>query len=207
MSRPNFEVSEKNLQLVAKLLGCNFNYLITTQIDDSNDLEILPQVDKIRTEEVDRRISDMLDRIEKIRLVHEQSRARHRKEEDLRDDPSAVVVLSPVPEGMSDEDLAATFSVHGRVRRIDRDGGQAFVQLGLRAQAEAAVAALRSSNAFGDHVRMWTRGEEAETLQSDSWSREWSRGPAQGDAGLAAPGGKGKAVPHKGKGKGAAAAW
>jgi len=192
---------------VAKLLGCNFNYLITTQIDDSNDLEILPQVDKIRTEEVDRRISDMLDRIEKIRLVHEQSRARHRKEEDLRDDPSAVVVLSPVPEGMSDEDLAATFSVHGRVRRIDRDGGQAFVQLGLRAQAEAAVAALRSSNAFGDHVRMWTRGEEAETLQSDSWSREWSRGPAQGDAGLAAPGGKGKAVPHKGKGKGAAAAW
>jgi len=45
---------------VSKLLGANFNYLLSTRIEDSNDLDILPQVDPIRTEEVDKKISDML---------------------------------------------------------------------------------------------------------------------------------------------------
>lgn len=179
---------------VAKLLGGNFNYLITTRIDDANELEVLPQVDKIRTPEVDKKITDMLDRIEKIRLVHEQCRARHQKEEDLRDDPSAVVFLSPAPDGMSDEQISAAFSVYGRVRRVDRDGDyKVYVQLGRKEQAQSAVVGFRQSRAFGPHVRMWLQNE---AQQQDLWGNEWANGA---DAGMVAapvhPGGKG------GKGK------
>lgn len=34
---------------VAKLLGNTFNYLVTTRISDPNQLEILQQVDSIRS--------------------------------------------------------------------------------------------------------------------------------------------------------------
>lgn len=64
---------------VAKLLGNTFNYLVTTRISDPNQLEILQQVDSIRSEELDEHITQMLDRIEKLRLVHEQSRKWHER--------------------------------------------------------------------------------------------------------------------------------
>jgi len=150
----------------AKLLGINFNYLISTRIEDSNDLDILAPADRIRTEEVDNRISDMLDRIEKLRLINEQSRKWHRRQEALHDDPRAVVFLAPPPSGMGDEDLMASFSVYGRVLRVDRSSEcQVSVQLALPEQARVAVAALRSSGAFGETIRIWTQGEEGQQVE------------------------------------------
>mmetsp|Transcript_70168 Transcript_70168/g.141966 ORF Transcript_70168/g.141966 Transcript_70168/m.141966 type:complete len:131 (-) Transcript_70168:113-505(-) len=75
---------------VAKLLGNTFNYLVTTRIGDPNQLEILQQVDSIRTSELDENITQMLDRIEKLRLIHEQSRKWHERWEDQA--PTVVTV-------------------------------------------------------------------------------------------------------------------
>lgn len=68
-----FDRTRSDERGVMKLLGNTFNYLVTTEIQDSNDLDFLTQVDKIRTEEVDQRISEMLDRIERLRLINEES--------------------------------------------------------------------------------------------------------------------------------------
>lgn len=130
---------------VAKLFGNLFNHLVTTKISDPSELDILAQVDKIRTAEVDADITNMLDRVEKLRLVHEQSRKWHQQQEDSRDDPRAVVYLSPVPSSMSDDEIAATFSVYGRVKRVDRQGqNEAAIQFALAEQALSAVTALRT---------------------------------------------------------------
>jgi len=158
----NFNRSKFDERQVAKLLGINFNYLISTRIEDSNELDILAQADKIRTDEVDTRISDMLDRIEKLRLINEGSRRWHAKQEELREDPRAAVVLPKVPKGMSDEDLAASMSVYGRVLRVDRGVDrehEVTVQFAVLEHASIALAALRNSCAFGEEIRQGVQGE------------------------------------------------
>lgn len=152
----NFNKSKFDERQVAKLLGINFNYLISTRIEDSNELDILAQADKIRTNEVDIRISDMLDRIEKLRLINEGSRRWHAKKEEEREDPRAAVVLPTVPRGMSDEDLAASMSVYGRVLRVDRGNDrerEVTVQFAVLEHANIAFAALQNSGAFGEEIR------------------------------------------------------
>ncbi|CAE7672862.1 unnamed protein product [Symbiodinium sp. CCMP2592] len=146
---------------VAKLLGNNFNYLVTTRIGDANQLEILQQVDSIRTKEVDDSITIMLDRIEKLRIINEQSRRWHQRLEDRADDPRAVVMVSPVSEAMKEEDLAAIFSVYGRVKRVDieRAEQKAMVQFALAEHATAAAATLPGTQAFAPGMRIW-QGED-----------------------------------------------
>jgi len=158
----NFNRSKFDERQVAKLLGINFNYLISTRIEDSNELDILAPADKIRTDEVDIRISDMLDRIEKLRLINEGSRRWHAKQEELREDPRAAVVLPKVPKGMSDEDLATSMSVYGRVLRVDRGSDrehEVTVQFAVLEHANIALAALRLSDAFGEEIRQGGQGE------------------------------------------------
>ncbi|CAE8611379.1 unnamed protein product [Polarella glacialis] len=169
---------------VAKLLGNTFNYLISTRINDPNELQILAQVDKIRTEEVDVEVSNMCDRIEELRLINEQSRRRHQQSEDQRDDPRALVFVFPVPSTMVDDELANTFSVYGRVKRVERNSEKqaASIQFALAEHAIAAVASLRGKGAFAEGIRIWTRDDEA----SQAWSPPgWS------------PSGQGRAPPGK----------
>ena len=164
-----FNRQKFTVRQVAKLLGHNFNYLLTTSIWDSNELEILAEVDKIRTPEIDSCISDMLDRIEKLRRVHEDSRKWHERQEAQRSDPWAVVFLSPAPPGMNDQDLSTVFSVYGRVQRILRNHGedQVAVHFASQQQAMAAAEALRSVHHFGDGVSVWTRHEEEATKSAN----------------------------------------
>jgi len=158
----NFNRSKFDERQVAKLLGINFNYLISTHIEDSNELDILAQADKISSNEVDIRISDMLDRIEKLRLINEGSRRWHAKQEELREDARAAVVLPTVPKGMSDEDLAASMSVYGRVLRVNRGidrEQEVTVQFAVLEHANIARAALCNSGAFGEAIRQGVQGE------------------------------------------------
>lgn len=157
---------------VAKLLGSNFNYLVTTKINDANTLEILQLVDKIRTQQVDDEISKMLDRIEKLRLINEQSRQRHKREEDRRDDPRAAVLVSPVPDELSNEELSTMFSVYGRVKRVDRNRQKVLVQFALLEHATAAVHAFsQGKGSFAKDVRICLATEG---------DRTWVQGPTTG---------------------------
>lgn len=164
---------------VAKLLGVNFNYLLTTRISDSNDLDLLAPVDKIRSEEVDKSISDMLDRVEKLRLVHEQSRKRHEMREMERDDPRAMVYIQPC--SMSNEDLINAFSVFGTVKRVEREAAdQACILFALVDQARSACQAMRGKGIFSEKIRIWMREEEVRHSPSDQWGGEWSATPWPG---------------------------
>lgn len=161
---------------VGKLLGHNFNYLVTTDIQDSNDLELFVPVDKLRTQESDDRISGMLDRINKLRLVHEGSRRRHQETESRRDDPRAVLFLARLPDEISEEVLRTALSKFGRVKRIDKDetGGEVSVQFAFVDQAKAAAIALRGGTAdLGGSVRVRLREEDATARSTDAWAREW----------------------------------
>merc|ERR1719210_1996786 len=157
----NFRAKRFEDRQVAKLLGFNFNYLLSTDIEDSNELDILPQVDQIRTEEVDRKISEMLDRINKLRLVHEQSRRHHHQQEQLHEDPRAVVCIQPTRSWMTDDALGSTFSVYGRVRHVIRETrqGEPAVSVSLASveHARAAVAALRAKGGLGEGVMLWLK--------------------------------------------------
>mmetsp|Transcript_5382 Transcript_5382/g.13011 ORF Transcript_5382/g.13011 Transcript_5382/m.13011 type:complete len:465 (-) Transcript_5382:102-1496(-) len=163
---------------VAKLLGKNFNYLITTPVWDANELEILAEVDKIRTEATDKKISDMLDRVEKLRRVHEDSRKRHEQRVAEYNDPWAVVFISPAPSTMSEQDLNKVFSVYGRVKRIVRDGeAEVAVQFESQYQAKAAASALRAICHFGSEVKVWTREDDAAAAADSglqAWTSDWS---------------------------------
>lgn len=170
---------------VAKLLGTTFNYLITTDIQDSNELEIFAEVDKIRTQELDDRIYSMLDRINKVRLINEGSRNWHSRQEAKTEDPWAMVFLAPVPEGMSAKDLDAAFQVFGRVQEISMGDGEheveASVRFAHREHARVAATALRRSGLLGAGVRLWLR-EEVE----HEWPRALAADAAEeGEAALA----------------------
>jgi len=178
--RARFEERE-----IAKLFGQQFNYLLTTRIQDSNDLEVLEKVDKIRTREVDQIISDMLDRVDKLRIINQSSRRWHHKEETKTEDPRAVLFVAPIPEGMGQQDLDNFFSVYGIVLRVDCNGcEEASIQFAKVDHAQTAVLALRSSDsfpkAFGVGARVWMRQEEASERQrpNDSWAQEWSMTPS-----------------------------
>lgn len=170
-NRPRF-VSRQ----VAKLLGSQFNMLITTWIQDSNELDILANVDRIRTAEVDEKISDMLDRINKLRLIHEESRRRHRKTEALNEgDPKAVVVLSPAPSQMSDQQLTDIFSKYGRVRRVvRRHGGDVAVHFAQAQHANAAMSALQGHGAFVDRIQVWSEVDGQSTADGQWGACDWS---------------------------------
>lgn len=174
--RSRFEERE-----VAKLFGQQFNYLLTTRIQDSNELEVLAHVDKIRTQEVDRVISEMLDRVDKLRIINQSSRRWHHKQETEHVDPRAVIFVAPVPEGMGRQELENFFSVYGIVHRVDVNGTEdASIQFAKVDHAQTAVLALRSSpsfsTAFGDGARVWMRQEEVEGRPNDSWAQEWDKG-------------------------------
>lgn len=170
----NFSAERFDDRQVAKLLGANFNYLLSTHIQDSNELDILPQVDQIRTEEVDNNISEMLDRINRLRLIHEQSRRWHHQQEQLHEDPRAVVYISPIRPWMTDEALTTAFSVYGRVRRVELDGEhEAMVSLASVEQARIAMTAMRNKSGLGEGVRIWTREEEMEQHVPDAGGQDW----------------------------------
>mmetsp|Transcript_85910 Transcript_85910/g.188691 ORF Transcript_85910/g.188691 Transcript_85910/m.188691 type:complete len:270 (+) Transcript_85910:1-810(+) len=163
----NFDAERFRKREVARLFGINFKYLLSTFIQDSNDLDILPQVDCLRTEETDQEISDMLDRINKLRLVHEQSRKIHEKTEFVREDPRAVVTLRPAPAQVSEESLNSTFSIYGRVRKIVFDDTrEVSIHFANSGHAEAAVDALRGTGAFGENVWISIPAEENETEEA-----------------------------------------
>lgn len=173
----NFSAERFEARQVAKLLGVNYNYLISTEIQDSNELDILPQVDQIRSEEVDTTISEMLDRIDRLRLVHEGSRKVHQQREKEREDPSAVVVMSPVLPWMTDEALTSSFSIYGRVRRVERDGEkEVAVFLACAAHARAAVTSMRSKGGLGEGVEIWLKEEQVD----DGWGAGWGEQPSEG---------------------------
>eukprot|EP00928_Gymnodinium_smaydae_P026438 TRINITY_DN20766_c0_g1_i2.p1 TRINITY_DN20766_c0_g1~~TRINITY_DN20766_c0_g1_i2.p1 ORF type:complete len:420 (-),score=108.72 TRINITY_DN20766_c0_g1_i2:82-1341(-) len=165
----NFDREKFVSREVGKLLGNNFNYLVTTEIEDSNDLEILAPVDKIRTPEVDEQLSEMLDRINKLRLINEESRKRHQQTEARRDDPRAILHLDPLPESLGDQELHEALSKFGRVKRVDRVGSKASVQFAFVDQAKSAAAALGGgADILGANVRVSLNDNE------DGWSREWT---------------------------------
>jgi len=179
----NFDRAKFEDRQVAKVLGNMFNYLVTTDIQDSNELEILAHVDKIRTEEVDRTISDMLDRVDRLRIINQESRRWHRRQEEMQEDSRAVVFVSPVPRKMTNQELADFFAVYGHVIKIDRDGDlEASIQFAKVEAATTAVLALRTSPAFGsalgEGVRVWIREEEIADRPNDTWSQEWATGPS-----------------------------
>lgn len=173
----NFDRDRFQSRQIAKLLGYAFNYLVTTEIQDASELEIFHQVDKIRSSERDGTISAMLDRINKLRLVHEQSRERHKKSEARREDPRAVLLLAGLPEGMSNQELQDAMAKFGRVLRIDRDndGAEASVQFAFPEHAQTAAYALgRGGTAEGSlaqDTRAWLRGDDQGS--QDNWSQEW----------------------------------
>lgn len=179
----NFDRAKFEDREVAKLLGQQFNYLLTTRIQDANELEIMAMVDKIRTPEVDRIISDMLDRVDKLRLIHQQSRRWHRKEAEMHEDSRAVIFVAPVPAGMGAQELEDFFSVYGIVHRVDVNGTEeASIQYTKVEHAQTAVRALRSSpnfsSVFGAEARVWIRQEEVEQRPNDAWAQEWSATPS-----------------------------
>lgn len=179
----NFNRTKFDGREIAKLFGQQFNNLLTTRIQDSNELEILPQVDKIRTQKVDQVISDMLDRVDKLRLINQNSRKWHSKEEAKWQDPRAVVFVSPVPQGMGTQELESFFAVYGIVQRVDVNGNEeASIQFVKVEHAQTAVLALRSSAsftaAFGDTGKVWIREEEKMDRSNDSWAQEWSMSPS-----------------------------
>jgi len=171
----NFKQEHFQRREIAKLLGTTFNYLLTTSIEDPNDLEVLAQVDKIRTEEVDKIISDMLDRVDKLRIINIQSRRWHQQREAQQEDSKAVVFLAPVSSSVSDQELTSAFSVYGRVQRISRsDEDEVSIHFALAEQAQIAVGALRGKRIFGDGIRIWSQQEEQLTRCGDKWSCEWA---------------------------------
>lgn len=171
-----FRRSRFEQRQVSKLLGNTFNYLVKTKIEDPNDLDLLVQVDKIRTKEVDDRISDMLDRIDRLCTINRESRKWHKRQEEVNNDPWAIMFMSPVPPSLADVDLQAMFRVYGRVVKIDRDSNELSVQFANLDQARTAAQALRKNHVFGDGVRIWTREEERKDVTVDGWSSEWAIG-------------------------------
>jgi len=180
-----FDAQKFKERHVGKLLGMTFNFIITTNIEDANELDLLSQVDQIRTENIDRKISDMLDRVNKLRLIHEQSRKRHEKEEAVRDDPRAVLFIAPVPGGMSTEELKEALNLYGRVQRVDKDGNdEASIQFASADQARVACAALRQgAGVFDSSVRIWLREEEGENRSHDNWNQDWDNWKTKGTNG------------------------
>jgi len=197
--------SKLDLDEVARLFGQQFNYLLTTRIQDSNELELLAVVDKIRTAEIDKKISDMLDRVDKLRIINQESRRWHHKKETEEQDLRAVVFISPVPEGMTSQELETFFSVYGIVHKVDCNGSEeASVQFAKVDHAQTAVLALRSSasftKAFGEHARVWMRDEENAERPNDTWAQDWGSGwSAQQGSWMQKGGSKGSKV---GQGKG-----
>jgi hypothetical protein len=180
----NFNRTKFDGREIAKLFGQQFNNLLTTRIQDSNELEILPQVDKIRSQRVDQVISDMLDRVDKLRLINQNSRKWHSKKEQEWQDPRAVIFVSPVPQGMGTQELESFFAVYGTVLRVDVNGTEeASVQFAKVEHAQTAVLAIRNSPsftaAFGDTGKVWIREEEKADRSSDTWAQEWSMTPSQ----------------------------
>lgn len=165
----NFNQEKFAERQVAKLLGNTFNYLLSTRIEDPNKLDILAQVDKIRTKEIDDLISDMLDRVQKLRMIHQESRRRQQRQE--HDDSHAVVFIAPVPTNMSNQELAAVFSVYGRVRRVDRDGDrEAVVVFTHSDHAHAACTSLKLNGTLGDHVRVWMPVDDVDICSEGEWN-------------------------------------
>jgi len=180
-----FDRAKFDAREIAKLFGQQFNYLLTTRIQDSNDLELLAVVDKIRTSEVDQKISDMLDRVDKLRIINQSSRRWHHTQETKNEDPRAVLFVAPVPEGMGSQELETFFSVYGIVHRVDVNGcEEASIQFAKVDHAQTAALALRSSpsfeTAFGVGARVWMREEEVESRKAatDNWAQEWSMTPS-----------------------------
>uniref|UniRef100_A0A7S1B063 Ribosomal RNA methyltransferase FtsJ domain-containing protein n=1 Tax=Noctiluca scintillans TaxID=2966 RepID=A0A7S1B063_NOCSC len=146
---------------VAKLFGVTFNHLVTTETQDATQLDILKQADKIRTPEVDQKISDMLDRVHKLRMIHLESRKRHQQREAFCEDPRAVLFIAPLPS-WSNEELMGVLSLYGRVRGIDRSDRHTSVKFACVEHAQAAVAALRRNSLLGEGIAVWTPGGEDE---------------------------------------------
>eukprot|EP00439_Symbiodinium_sp_Y106_P000473 s8150_g1.t1 len=102
----------------------------------------------------------------------------------------AVVMVSPVSEAMKEEDLAAIFSVYGRVKRVDieRAEQKAMVQFALAEHATAAAATLPGTQAFAPGMRIrfgqvhgWSYAEDA----AAAWGHvqvpwEWHAAHAEG---------------------------
>eukprot|EP00929_Paragymnodinium_shiwhaense_P094080 TRINITY_DN544_c0_g1_i1.p1 TRINITY_DN544_c0_g1~~TRINITY_DN544_c0_g1_i1.p1 ORF type:complete len:544 (+),score=123.58 TRINITY_DN544_c0_g1_i1:131-1762(+) len=168
----NFDREKFEFRQVGKLLGNAFNYLITTEIEDSNELEFLEAVDRIRTDETDNAINDMLDRINKLRLINEGSRRRHQQREVETKDPRAVLFIADLPIGTTDEELQSALSIFGRVMSMDRSGDseKVSVQFALASHARQAHDTLRAgTSGLGRNIKVWLGAGH----QQDSWSVEW----------------------------------
>eukprot|EP00397_Hematodinium_sp_SG-2012_P019714 GEMP01020272.1.p1 GENE.GEMP01020272.1~~GEMP01020272.1.p1 ORF type:complete len:523 (+),score=104.16 GEMP01020272.1:82-1650(+) len=161
-------------------LFCNtFEELIYSGTDDYTEHDILSNVDAFRTEEVDKTISDMLDRVNKLRLIHlESSRWHERREQNTTD--RRTVCVRPLPEYMSLHQLQEISALYGRVitcdieEEPDRTGVIVFPNL---KQAHAAVNTLLSKNTFGETVSVWVKNDD-----SDGWDAEWMVGkPGKGN--------------------------
>lgn len=118
----------------AKLLGLEFTSLLATTVQNCIDLEILAMVDMLRTPELDEKISDMLDRINKLRLINQESSWRWQREqmqrhevekEGSQDNIVYVEPISPAAEEfpLTDKELSNVLGVYGRIVRIKRDVG------------------------------------------------------------------------------------
>eukprot|EP00392_Amoebophrya_sp_AT5.2_P000198 g198.t1 len=88
------------------ILVDQFFDLTTSRYDEASEHEVLEAADAFRTREVDGKINDMLERVEKLRLVHEQS--SQRRHELLQEDESESLqcgkcfgFIKPVPQGLS----------------------------------------------------------------------------------------------------------
>merc|ERR1719343_1282946 len=77
---------------------------------------------------------------------------------------------------MTDEALKDSFSVYGRVRRVERDGEkEVAVFLACAAHARAAVTAMRSKGGLGEGVEIWLKEEQVD----DGWGAGWGEKPGE----------------------------
>lgn len=157
-----------------KILGSAFRYLMQSTSDDPKDLNLLVQIDSladVRTPEVDKKTTLLLDRIHEVHKDIREKRWAAETQPREPPDPNAVVYMAPAPAQMTAAQLHEKFKVFGWVLNIDisEHSDYVAVRYGDLRQAREACAALRHS---AKGAQVWTQEEAA--YGGDGWhSEDW----------------------------------
>lgn len=169
----------------AKMFSSTFNYIMRSTVDEPMELDVLRSADQlsgVRSPEIDAKINEMLDRIDKLRIIHHESKKWHTQQDQKKVDPEAWVFLCPLPVDMTPSQLEKKLKVYGWVQELDvnKEADRVGIRFANSKQAEEACAALRvNSSSLGEGIRVWLRKEETAMQQKDQWQNDqWAYAPS-----------------------------
>lgn len=148
---------------VAAIFEKTFGDLVYSTTDDYMTIEILHEVDVFRTSDQDELISGMLDRVNKLRLIHLES-SKWQEKRNLAPESRekhTTVCVRPLAPCMSLHRLEILVHLYGRVVHCaieeKEEGRTGVVVFSNDDQARQAVELLMTKKTFGDHVDVWMK--------------------------------------------------